>query len=107
MIPYLWLFELLLLLLFLLFLGIGIIYALFRRLIKERFPLSWEEMGAPTFLNQSISSVWITYDYVILRAKYRNIPDKSIKRLGDGVRMMYFAFMIVFTAYIVFFFALR
>lgn len=106
-IPYLGVFEALFALLVVLLLLSTVLYAYFRHLIRTKFPEAWREMGSPTFLNQSVSGIWPAFRYVIWQARYRAIPDKKVKLLGDTVRIGYFLFMVVFLAYIVIFFTLR
>jgi hypothetical protein len=106
-IPYLSVFEALFAILVGLLLLSTIVYGYLRHLIRTQFPEAWREMGAPTFLNQSVSEIWPTFRYVIWQARYRAIPNKKVKLLGDTVRIGYFLFMLVFFAYVALFFGLR
>ena len=106
-IPFIGLFEALFAILFVLLIFATITYAYFRRLIRTCFPAAWMEMGAPTFLTQSISGTWQTFRYVIWSAKYKEIPDKRIQALGDTVRVTYVVFMGVFLICVLLFFTVR
>jgi len=103
-IPHLLAFELIYAALAVLLAVMAIVYAYFRHLVRTQFPSAWREMGEPTYLNQSLTTTWKTFRYIIVRAEYKKLDSRAVKVLGDAVRIAYFVFMGIFIYGVVLFF---
>ncbi len=80
-----------------------VLQSVFLNMLKRRHPQAWNDLGCPSFLNNSIRSCWNVMRF-IKRERFRDLGDKQLTSFGIFLKWFTLAYLLLFLLTLVQFF---